>query len=41
MVFLVTFKRVPFECCNAGEQFAPTGEVERFDVVERTSLPAP
>jgi hypothetical protein len=37
----VTFKRVPFECCNAGEQLARTSAVECLDVVERTSLLAP
>src|SRR4051794_36675857 len=39
MVFLVTFKRFPFACGNAGERYALTSR--SFDVMERTSLPAP
>src|SRR5690349_1745042 len=39
MVFLVTFKRFPFACGNAGERHALTSRC--FYVMERTSLPAP
>src|ERR1043165_2837756 len=39
MVFLVTFKRFPFACGNAGERYALTSRC--FYLMERTSLPAP